>query len=151
MADPNNKRLERLQSKEFTEKTDKNFVPKIHKICLTGGPCAGKTTAQSLLKEKLGDKYILYFLPEVAATTVLAGVVIIPSEFTPDTHKVFTEGIVKMQMELEDYFLKIASIQKKDVIIISDRGCIDNFAYCTNEVREKVMIDNGWVLEEIRD
>ena len=103
------------------------------------------------MKEKLGEKYILYFLPEVAATTVLAGVVIIPSEFTPDTHKVFTEGIVKMQMELEDYFLKIASIQKKDVIIISDRGCIDNFAYCTNEVKERVMKDNEWVLEEIRD
>lgn len=125
--------------------------PKVHRICLTGGPCAGKTTASSVLKERLGDKYILYFLPEVAATTVLSGVVIVPSEFTPDTHKVFTEGIVKVQMELEDYFNKIASIQKKDVIIISDRGCMDNFAYCTSEVRDRVMKDNNWSVEKIRD
>ncbi len=143
-------KFDRAHSKEQVEKSEK-FQPKIFKICLTGGPCAGKTTASSILKERLGEKYILYFLPEVAATTVLSGVVIIPSEFTPTTHKVFTEGIVKMQMELEDYFQKIASIQKKDVIIISDRGCMDNFAYCTPEVRDKVMTDNGWILEKIRD
>lgn len=127
------------------------FAPKIYVICLTGGPCAGKTTACSLLKEKLSSKFILYFLPELAATTVLAGVTIIPSEFTPKTHTVFTEGIMKMQMEMEDYFYKIATIQKKDVIIITDRGCIDNLAYCSSEVKEEVLTRNGWTLEKIRD
>jgi hypothetical protein len=133
------------------KKVEVKFVPKIYKICLTGGPCGGKTSASTMLKEKLGDKFILYFLPEVAAATVMAGVVIIPSEFTPDTHTVFTQGIMEMQMNLEDYFYKIATIQKKDVIIISDRGCIDNLAYCTPEVKERVLKENGWTMEKIRD
>jgi len=133
------------------ENAGERFEPKIYKICLTGGPCAGKTTASSLLKERLQDRFILYFLPELAATTVQSGVVIIPSEFTPDTHKVFTEGIMKMQMEMEDYFKKIASIQKKDVIIVCDRGCIDNLAYCSPENKERILKETGWTLEKIRD
>lgn len=132
-------------------KKDEPFVPKIYKICLTGGPCGGKTSASTLLKERLGSRFILYFLPEMAATTVTAGVTIIPSEFTPDTHTVFTEGIMKAQMELEDYFAKIASIQKKDVIIISDRGVIDNLAYCVPEVKQRVLKMNNWEIEKIRD
>ena len=63
---------------------------KIYKICLTGGPCAGKTSSMVHLKEKLSSKYIVYVLPEVAAMTVGSGVTIIPSEFTPETHKIFT-------------------------------------------------------------
>ena len=63
---------------------------KIYKICLTGGPCAGKTSSMNYLKEKLSATHTVYVLPEVAATTVGAGVAIIPSEFTPETHKVFT-------------------------------------------------------------
>lgn len=133
------------------QKSAERFVPKIYRICLTGGPCGGKTSAASHIKEKLGEKFILYFLPEVAAATVTAGVVIIPSEFTPDTHTIFTQGIMEMQINLEDYFYKIATIQKKDVIIISDRGCIDNLAYATPEVRDRVLKMSNWKMEEIRD
>jgi thymidylate kinase len=68
---------------------------KIYKICLTGGPCAGKTSSMNYLKEKLSATHIVYVLPEVAATTVGAGVTIIPSEFTPATHKVFTVRLVR--------------------------------------------------------
>ena len=63
---------------------------KIYKICLTGGPCAGKTSSMNYLKEKFSPEFIVYVLPEVAATTVGSGVTIIPSEFTPETHKIFT-------------------------------------------------------------
>ena len=133
------------------EATTQKFTPKIYKICLTGGPCGGKSSASSMLKEKLGDKFILFFLPELAATTVMSGVVIIPTEFTPDTHFVFTQGIMEMQMQMEDYFYKIATIQKRDVIIVSDRGCIDNLAYCSPEVKDRILKETGWTMESIRD
>lgn len=76
---------------------------KIYKICLTGGPCAGKTSSMNYLKEKLSATHIVYVLPEVAATTVGAGVTIIPSEFTPATHKVFT---VTLFSHSESHFLE---------------------------------------------
>lgn len=75
-------KLEKLQTEEKKQK--------IFKICLTGGPCAGKTSSLNHLKERFSPHFIVYILPEVAATTVGAGVTIIPSEFTPETHKVFT-------------------------------------------------------------
>ena len=56
-----------------------------------------------------------------------------------------------MQMDLEDYFKKIASIQKKSVLILSDRGVMDNTAYCSAEVEQKIYESTGWTKEEIRD
>lgn len=105
----------------------------------------------SHLKDRFSPKYIVYVLPEVASTTVGAGVKIIPSEFTPETHKIFTTGIMKMQMDLEDYFAAIASIQKKDVIILTDRGVMDNTAYCSPENEQKIYEEQGWVKGDIRD
>ena len=81
--------------------------------------------------------------------TVQAGVAIIPSEFTPETHKVFTKGIMKAQMDLENYFYDLARIQKQDVIIFTDRGMMDNTAYCTKEVTEKVFQETGWNVQKL--
>jgi thymidylate kinase len=124
---------------------------KIFKICLTGGPCAGKTSSMNFLKEKLSPFFIVYVLPEVAATTVHSGVTIIPSEFTPATHQIFTKAIMQMQMDLEDYFWDIATIQKRSVVILTDRGVMDNTAYCTPEVEQKIYNQTGWNKTMIRD
>jgi hypothetical protein len=39
-------------------------------------------------------------------------------------------AIMKNQMHLEDLFYDIASDQEKPAVIISDRGMLDNRAYC---------------------
>lgn len=124
---------------------------RVYKIVLTGGPCAGKTTSLNYLKEKLTPQFQVYILPEMAATTFGSGVTIIPSEFTPDNHVVFTGGIMQMQLQLEDYFSSIAGIQSKDVIILCDRGVMDNTAYCSNETEAKVYEKYGWNKTDIRD
>lgn len=54
-------------------------------------------------------------------------------------------------MNLEDYFVQIASIQKKSVIILTDRGVMDNTAYCTPEVEQKIYEETGWNKTQIRD
>lgn len=54
-------------------------------------------------------------------------------------------------MDHEDYFEKIASIQKKDVLIITDRGCMDNLAYVGKDAREIIFKETGWTKELIRD
>lgn len=58
---------------------------------------------------------------------------------------------MEMQMNMEDYFYNIGTIQKRDVIIISDRGCIDNLAYASAETRARVLREANWKIEEIRD
>jgi nucleoside-triphosphatase THEP1 len=39
---------------------------KVHKIVLTGDPCAGKTTSLTKLRDKFMDSgFLVYYLPEV--------------------------------------------------------------------------------------
>lgn len=140
------------KEEEQTDKSSKeDFKPSIYLVCLTGGPCAGKTSAMNYLKEKLTPKYVVFFAPELASLTVLAGVKIKPSLFTKDEHIYLTKSIIEMQMNMEDFYLQMAALQKKDVIVITDRGCVDNLAYCTPEVRAKSMETGGWNYEDIRD
>lgn len=44
-------------------------------IVLTGGPCAGKTTALSYISEKLMDKgFRVFIVPEVATMLINGGI-----------------------------------------------------------------------------
>jgi hypothetical protein len=56
---------------------------------------------------------------------------------------------MKSQMDLESYFYSIALWEKQDVIIITDRGMMDNFAYCTPQVRQNVLDETGWTIQGI--
>lgn len=117
---------------------------KVYKIAITGGPCSGKSTSMKALVDKFSSDFKVFTLPECATMIVKAGVTIIPSEFTEDTHTVFTKGICQLQMDIEKFFEEEAKNQKKDVIIITDRGVIDNFAYCTETVKNRIYQETGW-------
>lgn len=108
---------------------------KVFKVCLTGGPCSGKTTSLARILQYFSNEFIVYTLPEVATITFTSGVTIVPTDFTEDNHKNFTRSICQMQIDIEKYFENIASIQKKKVIIVVDRGVMDNFAYATPECK----------------
>lgn len=54
-------------------------------------------------------------------------------------------------MDHEDYLEKIASFQEKDVVIITDRGCMDNLAYAGNEGRKIIFNETGWTKDLLRD
>lgn len=117
---------------------------KVYKIALTGGPCSGKSSSMKTLIDKFSADFKVYTLPECASTIVNAGVTIIPTEFTEDSHTTFTREICQLQMALESFFEKEALRNKKDVIIITDRGVIDNFAYCSDKVKKRVYEETGW-------
>lgn len=117
---------------------------KIYKVAITGGPCSGKSTSMKTLQEKFSSDFKVFVLPECATTIVKAGVTIIPSEFTEKTHTRFTKGICQLQIDLEKFFEEEAKNQKKDVLILTDRGVVDNFAYCTPKVKQNVYNETGW-------
>lgn len=126
---------------------------KIHKICITGGPCAGKTTSMNKIRDKILDsgKHMVYMVPELASLTFGAGVSIIPSEFTPEDHAILIEAMIRQQMSLEDYFAKIATIQKKDVVLLIDRGVMDSPAYCAKETMKTVLERTKFNINDLRD
>ena len=63
---------------------------KVFKICITGGPCSGKTTLTSWLKQRFNPQYMVYTVPELATMTVGSGINIIPDHFDVEDHQYFT-------------------------------------------------------------
>lgn len=124
---------------------------RLYKVCLTGGPCSGKTTALTTLMEKFSTEFIVYCIPELATMTFSSGVTIIPEEFTPTTHKTFIQAMMQAQMDLEKYYESIASIQSRPVLLIVDRGTVDNFGYCSAEVQAAILESTGWNMNYLRN
>jgi CYTH domain-containing protein/DNA-binding XRE family transcriptional regulator/thymidylate kinase len=100
------------------------------KIVITGGPCAGKTTAMSWIQNfftKLG--YAVLFVPETATELINGGL----APWTCDTGVSFQKCLMRLQLEKEKVFEQgAAAMQADKVLIVCDRGALDNKAYMTD-------------------
>jgi predicted ATPase len=107
----------------------------IIRICLTGGPCAGKTTALVTLNKvmtQMGFKVLQ--VPEAATMLMKGGAMI-------QTHKLgfsdavrFQINVMRTQMVLEDIFIDIALNSEVKTVIICDRGVMDGSAYTDENI-----------------
>lgn len=69
----------------------------IHKICLTGGPCAGKTTALTHLQHVLSQKGVRVFtVPEAATLLMKGGAMINTSMYNFDQAVKFQMALMKL-------------------------------------------------------
>lgn len=127
------------------------MYPNIYKIVLTGGPCSGKTTTLASIYEKFSSKINVICVPETATMTFKAGVKINPACYIFEELVTFTKELVKMQMNIEDYFTNLAMITKQDTLIIMDRGTCDTFAYCSPEVKNKVLEELGLTKDSLSE
>ena len=103
----------------------------ITKIVITGGPCAGKSTAMSWVQNaftQLG--YTVLFVPETATELISGGV----APWTCGTNGQYQCLQMKLQLEKEKIFEAAAATMKAEkVLIVCDRGTLDNKAYMTEE------------------
>ena len=102
-------------------------MAEIHKIVITGGPCAGKTTGMSWIQNaftKLG--YRVLFVPETATELITGGV----TPITCGKNLDYQICQMRLQMEKERIF-EYASKTMPDekILIVCDRGTMDNRAY----------------------
>lgn len=124
----------------------------ITRVCLTGGPCAGKTTALATLQTVLSQTGFKVLLVPEAATLLMKGGAMI------ETHKMsfadavkFQINIMKMQMTLEDIFIEIALDAGQETIIICDRGVMDGSAYTSEHMWQALLDETGWSTIQLRD
>ncbi len=96
------------------------LMPKITKICITGGPSGGKTTLIQALKKELGHKVTL--VPETASILYSGG---FPRGKSERAFFHTQRAIFFTQKELEDLIQEEA----KSNIIVCDRGSLDGIAY----------------------
>ena len=122
---------------------------KLTKIVITGGPSAGKTTAMSWVQNaftKLG--YTVLFVPETATEFITGGV----APWTCGTNLDYQKVQMELQLTKERLFEKAARTMKAEkVLIVCDRGAIDNRAYMNDEefgvVADRLGLSVGAVLE----
>lgn len=112
-----------LDTKENTK--DKKIV----KIVITGGPCAGKTTAMSWIQNEFQKMdYDVIFIGEVATELLTSGVNLQNSISNCD----FEINILNLQIEKEKIYEQIAKrLKSNKVLIVCDRGTIDCKAFMT--------------------
>ena len=69
----------------------------IVRICLTGGPCAGKTTAIAEIKQELTQLGIkILVVPEAATILMKGGAMIVSTGFTEAQGLMFQKCLMKL-------------------------------------------------------
>lgn len=123
----------------------------ILKVVITGGPCAGKTTAMKMLEEKLMERgNAVVFVDETATHLLKAKIRPFGDEKERIPLKVFQRLILKEQLAKEDIILEGASaIPNDNVIILFDRGALDNRAYLEDWEFDELMEEAGVTEEEL--
>ena len=104
---------------------------KITKIVITGGPCAGKTTAMSWIQNAFTQKgYMVLFVDETATELIGGGA---PWKFTK-SNRDYQFRLTELMLAKEQAFTEIARTFDADkVLVVCDRGALDNRAYMSDE------------------
>jgi len=105
----------------------------IKRIVLTGGPCAGKTTALvRIIDHFTGLGYKVFTVPEVPTMFTQSGM-----NYLTDNAALFYEGekaTLEIQLALEDRFLRMAATCTEPTVVVCDRGTMDISAYMKPEM-----------------
>lgn len=122
----------------------------IKKIVLTGGPCAGKTTALVKVIEHFSSRgYKVFTIPEVPTIFLQAGM-----DYLTKNQDWFYEGeksTLEIQLAFEDDFTRMAQTINGPVVIICDRGALDISAYLPTEMWEKITGLCDVTTQQLRD
>ena len=103
---------------------------RVYKIVITGGPCAGKTTALDRIRDDFTKKgYYVLTVPETATELISAGI----APWTQDSPDTFQKILMKRQLEKEKLFFEIAKVLEGKVLIVLDRGVLDGKAYMSTD------------------
>lgn len=121
----------------------------ITKIVITGGPCAGKTTAMSWIQRHFGKQgYTVLFVPETATELITGGV----APWTCGTNADYQLCQMELQLKKEALFERAAAtMPAQKVLIVCDRGTLDNKAYMNDEEFSQVLEKMGSNPVELRD
>ena len=124
-------------------------MQEIRKIVLTGGPCAGKTTAMSWVQNAFTEKgYKVLFVPETATELISGGV----APWTCGSNAQYQMIQMRLQKFKEDMFEQAArTMPDQKILIVCDRGELDNRAYMTQEEFDSILKETGWNEVDLRD
>ena len=121
----------------------------ITRIVITGGPCAGKTTAMSWIQNAFTEKgYLVLFVDETATQLRRGGA---PWKLTRDNQE-YQYCVTRLMLAKEEAFTDIAKTFEADkVLVVCDRGALDNRAYMSEGEFRYVLSKLRTTEVELRD
>ena len=134
---------------DLLENTKKEKEQKIVKIALTGGPCAGKTTAMNWIENNFTKQgYKVLFIPETATQFITSGLT--PWDMKDPID--FQLYILEEQLNKEKLYIQAAKKMPFDkILIVCDRGAMDNKAYMTKREFNYILKNKNLSEVELRD
>lgn len=115
-------------------------------LVLTGGPCSGKTTGLATIEQELTNRgYYVLIIPETATELISTGIRPFGNslEALPFQYLVFEK-----QLHKEELYRKVATMLPADkIVILHDRGIIDNKSYIDNHQFEEIL--NHFSMNEV--
>ena len=125
-------------------------MSEIVKVVLTGGPCAGKTTALVRVIEHFSSLgYKVFTIPEVPTLFTQAGM-----NYLTTNKGFFYQGekaTLEIQLALEDKFMRMAQeCTEQPCLIVCDRGAMDISAYMAPETWADITRAVGTSTPELR-
>jgi len=121
---------------------------KIPVICITGGPCAGKTSILALISQELEDLGLnVIFSSEVATDLIKAG--LNPSKIGIE---LFQTLLLEQMFAQESFFnLACQKVGLEKTVIICDRGAMDTKAYAGDEAFGRILRQLEQTEVDLRD
>ncbi|MCF0179062.1 MAG: ATP-binding protein [Bacteroidales bacterium] len=121
-------------------------MKRIHKIVLTGGPCAGKTTALACISDHFSQLgYKVLSVPEVPTMITAVG-----WDYMTNNKAFYYEGekvILELQIALEDKVMRLAESLTEPCIVVCDRAIMDISAYIDRKMWLE-LLDSCKICEE---
>lgn len=121
---------------------------RITKIVVTGGPCAGKTSAMTLLHSRLSEMgFLVVIVPESARDFIQSGL-------WPATigNEGFQTELLSYILEREERFTNAAlRSSSEQIVVLCDRGSMDGVAYIGRSEYEGIVQSLGRSVPQIRD
>ena len=122
-----------------TAKQNREFKSSIYKIVLTGGPCAGKTTALDRLAAYLRERGFRVFTVPEAATMIFSNGVGFDDLDHVGFPFEFQKAVLATQLHLEDTFMNLAGTTGESSVLLCDRGTCDGKAYVNKATWEELL------------
>lgn len=120
----------------------------ITRIVITGGPCAGKTTAFGMLEQVLtGQGYKVFVVPETFTDMYNGGIRL--TEYECVTFQTMLMQYLLYKEEI--YSMAAEAVNAEKVVILYDRGLMDNKAYMSDDDFTTLLKNIDKTEIEIRD
>lgn len=113
-------------------------MKQVYSFVLTGGPCSGKTTGLSTIEQELSSRgYYVLIVPETATELISTGIRPFGNSLDLLT---FQKILFEKQLFKETLYQEVANLIPSDkIVIVHDRGLIDNKSYITKEQFEELL------------